>query len=806
MPPRRALLTPCLAFAALLGAVSPAIAGFTVTARTPSAPVGAAVVLEARITLAEGEYLYDPKSDGGLPTAMTIEADGLRVDGELEGPKPKRKFDENLGADVLVHEGTVVFTRRVILTGEPGLRLISGEMSYQICDAGTCRPVNEEFEVEVEAQPAGLLASKDFDVAFVELKLGASAAEAGGPLELKVDIALGDKSYIYTATTPAGFKSRIELDEGSAFTLAGSLTGGESKSKQDPYLGRVEIQKGALTWIQTLTAPDTVGTASLAGRFVAQVCDDKGCYPIELPFTATVEVKPASRKAAPATGAGGFDAGPRLTAVEERVKALEGRLESSTEVLGGKLDKVLEGLKQLGAKGEGRRYDEILKYHKDDYEGALEAARASGKQLFIDFTGYFCTNCRAMESSVLVHPRVTELLEGYERLILHTDNPNDREEQKRHRKLLADLGGLGSIPAYYILTPEGQKVAHHTGPASVDEFVAFLKTGKPQQQVGWIGFILSCIGLGLLTLAMPCTYPMIPITISIFSKGDKLTRAKSLGRAAIYAAGIIVSYTAIGGIVQIMFGGAGQQMIQDFANNGIVNLLIGGVFLYFAFSFFGYYEIAMPGVLQKLMQRGQATPAGDDGVPAWSLFLMGAFFMLTSYSCGAPFVLAVFERAASTPHPLSVVLALFVFSSTIALPFLGLALLPGALRSMPRAGGWFNTFKATLGFLELAFALKFLSTSDISFQLAILTRPVFLGIWILVLALLGLYLLGFLRFPHDAPVETLSMGRFIGALLTLCAAIYLAGWFAGHKLDPRLDALLPPHPYETVLTAKKDGG
>ncbi|MDP7033553.1 MAG: protein-disulfide reductase DsbD family protein [Planctomycetota bacterium] len=310
-----------------------------------------------------------------------------------------------------------------------------------------------------------------------------------------------------------------------------------------------------------------------------------------------------------------------------------------------------------------------------------------------------------------------------------------------------------------------------------------------------LDLIVPSILLGLLTLIMPCTYPMIPITITIFTKGEGGGWGTSLLRGLVYGAGIVVAYTAVGLAFDVLLGStaAGQQKIQQFATNPWVNLAIGGLFLYFAGSFFGFYDIWLPGIVQRGASQGQAKVLG--GVTLPGLFLLGSLFMITSYSCGAPFVFALFTKAAQAPSRFAVTFALFIFSSTLALPFVLLALLPGLLKTMPGSGSWMSAFKVTMGFLEVAFALKFLSNTDIAMGNGwpiLLTREVFLLLWVAISALIIFYLLGGIRFPHDSEVSTIGGGRALWIGLFLFLLCYLAGGLLGSPMGGALEGFLPP--------------
>jgi thiol:disulfide interchange protein len=315
----------------------------------------------------------------------------------------------------------------------------------------------------------------------------------------------------------------------------------------------------------------------------------------------------------------------------------------------------------------------------------------------------------------------------------------------------------------------------------------------PESERSWATLIFASFLLGLGMLLMPCTYPMIPITISVFSKGESASKAATVLRAAVYAGGIVISFLVVGGVVQVLVGGQGQAAINAFATNAWVNLVIGVIFVYFAFSFFGFYELGLPAPLQRLMQAGTAKTGSDGTVPTWSLFLMGLFFVLTSYTCGAPVVLSLFVTAASDPHAMSVLVATFVFACTVALPFFGLALVPNAMKLMPRSGAWFTVFKVVLGLVELGFAVKFFRGVDIQWgELDLLTRPVTLGLWIALCVVGSLYLVGRLpwSFPHDPPLRPASGQRIFWAVAVLGLGGYFGYGLAGNDLSPAVEAFI----------------
>lgn len=282
---------------------------------------------------------------------------------------------------------------------------------------------------------------------------------------------------------------------------------------------------------------------------------------------------------------------------------------------------------------------------------------------------------------------------------------------------------------------------------------------EPTSLLGFLKLGFAAFLLGLAMLVMPCTYPMIPITVSVFSKGDQLSRGKTIVRALAFGLGIVLSFVATGGVVQLLLGGKGQVALNAFAANPWVNLGLGLAFIYFAFSFFGYYELGLPGPLKKLMQAGSAKTDKNGTVPLWSLFLMGLFFVLTSYACGAPLVVSLFAVGAGAG---SVLFATTVFALTVAFPFVLLALVPNAMRYMPKSGSWFSVFKVVMGLVELGFAVKFIRAVDVQWDaVSFMPREVVLALWVGLSLIAAVYLVGRLpiKFPHDPPLRPVSKPR-----------------------------------------------
>ncbi len=313
-----------------------------------------------------------------------------------------------------------------------------------------------------------------------------------------------------------------------------------------------------------------------------------------------------------------------------------------------------------------------------------------------------------------------------------------------------------------------------------------ITNNSPNSQDSLLNFLWLAITLGALSLLTPCVFPMIPITVSYFTKNSSGNRAKAVKLATIYSLGIIATFTILGMLLAIFVGAAG---INLFAANPWVNILIAGIFLFFAFNLFGAYEITVPsGVMTKLDQLTRSKEGEGGGIIG--ALLMGLTFTLTSFTCTSPFVGTILVTAASGDWQMPLV-GMLAFSTVFALPFFVLALAPQYVSSLPRAGGWMNSIKVTMGFLEIAAAMKFISNVDLIWKWGIFTRPVVLAIWIAIGLILAFYLLGKFQLAHDSKPERIGAIRVTSAILSLAISFYLLTGLFGAKLG-ELESFLPP--------------
>lgn len=297
----------------------------------------------------------------------------------------------------------------------------------------------------------------------------------------------------------------------------------------------------------------------------------------------------------------------------------------------------------------------------------------------------------------------------------------------------------------------------------------------------WSIFLWGFLG-GLIALITPCVWPMIPLTVSFFLKKNS-SRAKSVREACIYGASIIVIYLLLGLIVTLLFG---ASKLNDLSTNAVFNLIFFALLVVFAVSFFGAFDIKLPAKWSNSIDSKAENATG-----LLSIFFMAFTLALVSFSCTGPIIGTLLVEAATMGNIIGPAVGMGAFALALAIPFALFAMFPSMLKEMPRSGGWLNSVKVVLGFLELALSLKFLSVADLAYGWHLLDREVFVALWVIIFALLGLYLLGKLNFPHDTPSQTTGVGRFFMALISLSFSVYLLPGLWGAPLKA-VSAFVPP--------------
>ncbi len=315
---------------------------------------------------------------------------------------------------------------------------------------------------------------------------------------------------------------------------------------------------------------------------------------------------------------------------------------------------------------------------------------------------------------------------------------------------------------------------------------AATNSNAPEEEAGressLLAFLLSAVFWGLFTLMMPCTYPMIPITISYFTKQADTRKTSTLPLSMAYGAGIVLIFVLIGLVA--------APVIIPFATHPVTNLVIGGFFLLFALTLFGVITLQPPAFL--LRAAGSASQKGG----YLGVFLMGATLVVTSFTCTAPFVGTLLSTGATSGGVGRVAIGMAVFGLTMAVPFVFLSMVPAKVKAMPKSGEWMHTLKVYLGFVEVAAALKFISNVDLQWQWGFLSRELFLGLWGALFFAAAAYLFGWIRLKDEFGQEdaaTISGKRMLIGLATLLFSLYCVYGMLGNRLDQAMTALIPPY-------------
>jgi thiol:disulfide interchange protein len=317
-------------------------------------------------------------------------------------------------------------------------------------------------------------------------------------------------------------------------------------------------------------------------------------------------------------------------------------------------------------------------------------------------------------------------------------------------------------------------------PTSVDQAPAPIQQKDKKKDSNLVIFIAGFLA-GLVALITPCMFPMIPMTVTFFTKQSK-TRREGIFKALVYGSSIVLIYVSFGLIFTAAMGPLG---LNDLSTNIWMNLIFFSIFVLFAFSFLGAFEIQLPNSWVNKMDK-QADRGGYIGI-----FFMAFTLGLVSFSCTGPIIGTLLVEASTSGSYLTPAIGMTGFSLALAIPFTIFAIFPGWLNSLPQSGGWLNSVKVVLGLAELALALKFLSSVDLAYHWDLLTREWFVAIWFVLFFIMGIYLLGKLRFSHDSPLEKLSVPRFMFALMALTFSVYLFTGMFGAPLT-LIDGIAPP--------------
>lgn len=316
----------------------------------------------------------------------------------------------------------------------------------------------------------------------------------------------------------------------------------------------------------------------------------------------------------------------------------------------------------------------------------------------------------------------------------------------------------------------------------IDQLKSFGDATVSAADTSWLFIFFAGFLGGLIALLTPCVWPMIPMTVSFFLKRTK-DRKKAIRDAITYGLSIIVIYLVMGLLITGIFG---ASALNDLSTNAIFNILFFLLLVVFAVSFFGAFELVLPASwTSKLDSKADSTTG------VLSIFFMSFTLVLVSFSCTGPIIGTLLVQAASMGTAVGPAIGMFGFALALSIPFSVFAIFPNMLQSMPKSGGWLNSVKVVLGFLELALALKFLSVADLAYGWRLLDREAFIVLWSVIFSLLGVYLLGKIKFSHDSEVKYVSVPRLFMAIISFAFAIYMVPGLWGAPLKA-ISAFAPP--------------
>lgn len=606
-----------------------------------------------------------------------------------------------------------------------------------------------------------------------------ASAPAGGSATLVVEVTVADGWHVYGANeTQFGEPIALQLTEPGKLRAAGAAV---------VPAGDVHVDAGmTMHWLagkfalrQRVTIPPSVppGEQEVGATVSWTACDDSVCMP---PQSQRVTAKLTVTAAAAAPPA------PEQPAADPGKLSFDVQVEPATVAPGGTArvvvrTTVVPGWHVYG--GNERELGEPIRLEVVDGAGLVPDG-ASKTPPGIQVTEHGITTWQLKHRFDLVQS--LQVPAGAE--------PGTRTVKLRIHYTVCDESmclppDLAEMTATVVVAKDGGTAGPNPGndsgieraPESGKQPVSAKAADPAGADGGLAALLLAAVLAGLVTLLMPCTYPMIPITFSFFTKQADARGGRVLPLALTYGGGIVLIFVLIG----VLFGG----VIVPFAQHPVTNLAIGLLFFLFAFALFGLVNLEPPKFLLNLAGRA-STRGGYGGV-----FLMGATLVVTSFTCTAPFVGSLLGVAStSLGH---VIFGMAVFGLTMAVPFVWLALAPGWMKSMPRSGEWMHTIKVFLGFVELAAALKFFSNVDVALQWQALPRELFLVLWAAIFFVAGLYLLGTFRLKEETHAE-IGPGRMVWALGTILFAFYCFYGALGYRLDDTIMQPIEP-PYRAQL-------
>ncbi len=799
--------------------------GEPVRARLAAAPEVVAPGGQLRLTVAleiePGWHVYSHDFEG-IGNATRIEAtlpEGFRLRG-FEWPASHRS--ESFGIEADVHEGTLLVPATVDVDPgvAPGRHEIRVRASWQAC-AKVCIDGGAELATVVEVRAAAPLAAApsqgDAVLAAraesaprsygqtlgIEASLSRSSLAPGDEAEVHLRLSFRKPGWhVYAPSSPKSIGIPLSI-AADGFDLVGAIEGPAPHEMADPATGDpIQVYEEDVELRQRVRLRAKDGEEpSLTVSLMA--CDASSCLPPgRFVFAFPIAIAAAPPGAEPAGGVPAVAAAEAKLLKKPASPEYDRTLAVSMQLVPEALAPGQEGELRLGlsflrfgwhvyAPGSPKDLGEPLSVAAEGLEllGGLEGfttheaedPAGRGTVLLLEEDGTLRQRVRRPANASGAEARVTVTA-----MACDEDSCLPRGDWV----FALALPDAGTAPAGGV---DGGSAAGTTGqgarpvaPSNGGDGVA-AATDSPSRDLrslSWLEFLLAAAAGGLLSLLTPCAFPMVPITVSFFSKRSGGRRSRTLGLATVYGLGIVFTFTLIGVVVSALFGATG---LNRFATNPWANLGLGAVFVVLGLSLLGLFQIAAPVGLVNRVEQAKSGARGDVSL----VLLMSIAFTLATFTCTVPFVAGVLALAAQGEAWRSVV-GMLAYSATFAAPFFLLALFPAFLQRMPRGGAWLEVVKVSMGFVEIAAALKFLSNADIAWDLQILTRSVFLVTWIALFGALALYLFGILRMI-GAEGEVGAIRALFG-VFAVASALYLVPGLFGARYG-FLEGFLPPPGY-----------
>jgi cytochrome c biogenesis protein CcdA len=776
-----------------------------------TAAPGAEVELVLAAKVNAGWHAYGTKETTNIPVGLkdkNVQPTGLELVGAAVVPTGNRKSTFGVETWPLPNNFEVRQRFRVVAGFAEAEASVTGLLDYQLCDANMClAPSKASFAAKLKIGGAAAAAQEPkaapimVTAADGNLRLGASVqpgvVRAGEQVTLVLDVVVDEKWHAYGIKETTNIP--VELKD-EKLQLGGFKSAGDAVVPPGERAEAFGVETFPLPHTFRVTKPLLVpadakpGEVVIRGTLDYQLCDANSCAP---PGDVEFEVK-VTVEAGAARAASGVDAPAKVAPQEPKggakVQAADGKLslgasvqpsparpgESVTLVL----DVVVDELWHAYGTKETTNIPVELKDEKLQLGGLKSAGDAvvppgERKEAF------------GVETFPLPHTfRVTKPL-----LVPADAKAGEVVIRGTFDYQLCDANSCdppGEVEFEVKVTIEAGDARAAGGGATPEKVAAPELVPPPKASESplesWWALILACIGGGLFALAMPCTYPMIPITFSFFTKQAEKNNGNVMALALTYGIGIVAMFVLVGVLL--------SSVILTVVNHWITNAVIGVMFFFFAFVLFGWINLNPPQFVQRA--AGQASRSGG----LLGVFFMGATLVITSFTCTAPIVGSLIANVAKL-GTLRVGIGMAIFGLTMAAPFVLLSLMPTKVKAMPRSGEWMETLKVSLGFVELAAAFKFVSMVDFAFGWQILPRELFLLLWTAIFGLWAMYLFGILR-KAGTPNEGVSGGRMAGGMAVTLLATYFLFGALGYRLDFYMTNFVPGYSAESVL-ARHDG-